>query len=754
MLNWFSIVSPPGDPFDPKVVYDHLDNRWIVFALSRPTGSYSPSNYLISVSQSADPTGSWYYYKFDARIDNTTNTNNWADFTGLGYDQQAVYITSNQMYIYGTGDFQYAKIRAIRKSDLYAGIGSPTFHDFTNMTDASGKISENIKPVHQFGTSSEYYLMNTANDVTANYVTVWAITDPFGSSPTITRKATINVGNYNPPGTGVNPGDAVQKNSSTKIDLNDARISDCIYKEGFLYASFAVKNSTNDGSAIKYFKINTSSFSIVYNDVIEQSGLWYYYPEIYPDNYGNVLITFSKSSSNDFVGLAYSYRKVEQSTIGPISWLKQGEGTYDNLLNGKNRWGDYNGICLDPSQGNQIWLYGEYAKSNNTWGTWVGAVQFNPSSVPITFTNKIVAQNAGGSFSVTGYGNVNSGSSLPLLQGNYTTLTNNERFSNWNGSGINYKQNNWNDVGTEYFLSHNFTATFGPEQNQNANFNSLNYAKIQVLIEGNLVQNQGNLDFQDPWYIQSNGSQQGTNYWIPVTSYYEPNDKYGATEKGVFLQQTPDPNNPNVPYYSVRAPLTQTNINGYTGYFQNWTTNGASLQQIGSNPTGYDQKAVVFNSAGTTVTANYKGHLISNATTGFSSNSQRKVVRTDDGKQHMVYESMNQVWYTYSTDGGSTWLQEQKVDYLGANCKSASIAQSNDGLNKVYVVYQRDAVAGDNYPKIILTEFQNGSRTLYADVYTLSTYSYDSKPVTAALNNTVCVIFKPSSTSALREKNF
>lgn len=93
LLNWFTTVSPPGDPFDPKVVYDHLDNRWIVFALSRPSGGYSPSNYLISVSQSADPTVGWYYYKFDARIDNTTNTNNWADFTGLGYNQEAVFIT-------------------------------------------------------------------------------------------------------------------------------------------------------------------------------------------------------------------------------------------------------------------------------------------------------------------------------------------------------------------------------------------------------------------------------------------------------------------------------------------------------------------------------------------------------------------------------------------------------------------------------------------------------------------------------------
>lgn len=216
------------------------------------------------------------------------------------------------------------------------------------------------------------------------------------------------------------------------------------------------------------------------------------------------------------------------------------------------------------------------------------------------------------------------------------------------------------------------------------------------------------------------------------------------------MNQSGPNNNWAPPYYSVRAQSTQT-INGYTSYFQNWSATNAAPQDASVLTTG-----VVFTNSNAVVIANYKGHLISNSTSGLSSNSQRKVVRTDDGKLHMVYESMNQVWYTRSTDGGTTWLPEQKVDYLGANCKSASIAQSNDGLNKVYIVYQRDAVAADNYPKIILTEFLNGVRTwnFNYDVYTLSSYIYDTKPVVAALNNTVFVVFKPSSTSALRDKNF
>ena len=42
--------------------------------------------------------------------DGTTATSNWADFPGLGYEDNAIYISSNQ-YTFGTIVFQYAKSR-------------------------------------------------------------------------------------------------------------------------------------------------------------------------------------------------------------------------------------------------------------------------------------------------------------------------------------------------------------------------------------------------------------------------------------------------------------------------------------------------------------------------------------------------------------------------------------------------------------------------------------------------------------------
>lgn len=34
LSEWFSDISPSGDPFDPRIVFDNFSNRWIILALS------------------------------------------------------------------------------------------------------------------------------------------------------------------------------------------------------------------------------------------------------------------------------------------------------------------------------------------------------------------------------------------------------------------------------------------------------------------------------------------------------------------------------------------------------------------------------------------------------------------------------------------------------------------------------------------------------------------------------------------------
>ncbi|MDP4175037.1 MAG: T9SS type A sorting domain-containing protein [Bacteroidota bacterium] len=65
----------------------------------------------------------------------------------------------------------------------------------------------------------------------------------------------------------------------------------------------------------------------------------------------------------------------------------------------------------------------------------------------------------------------------------------------------------------------------------------------------------------------------------------------------------------------------------------------------------------------------YKAKTISNTQSAFSNTGQRKFIRTSDGYLHLVYESMNKIWYERSTDGGATWTIQNNGKPLNTDYK-------------------------------------------------------------------------------------
>ncbi|KKQ79371.1 MAG: hypothetical protein UT03_C0060G0001, partial [Candidatus Moranbacteria bacterium GW2011_GWD2_38_7] len=44
-----------------------------------------------------------------------------------------------------------------------------------------------------------------------------------------------------------------------------------------------------------------------------------------------------------------------------------------------------------------------------------------------------------------------------------------------------------------------------------------------------------------------------------------------------------------------------------------------------------------------------------------------------NGNKHLVYDSQGSVWYTKSTDNGTTWQQEVKLNEDGTQAKGATL---------------------------------------------------------------------------------
>ena len=731
--DFFSNQSPPDKIFDPKLAYDQFSNRFILLAAGKNNDGTN-SNYMLAVTQSSNPSTSnnWYKYKLNA-VDQGLSQYE-IDFPGLGYDEEAIYLTTNEIYGEG-GSSYYPKVTILNKSEVYSGTISyrKDFKDFSS--------DKSLKPMRKFGTSNGYYLMNTTDQ---NNAKIWKIENPLTSNASLTAVTTINLGSYS------SISEASQKGITNKVDMGDYRISDVVCLNGILYGAYTVQNTTQNGSMIVYFKVNTSNNFELNAGTIESPDVYFYYPVLQPDYSGNIVFVFNKSSNNDYIGIAWTILFNGNSQVETISWLKQGIASYYYPINGKNRWGDYSGIGLDPKNNFRVWICGEWADLNNQWSTWIGEISTG-QTIDITFTNTIydegtgvLNENAGGTLSVNS-SQVNSGESIPLETGNsYNERTNNERFSNWNNYGYTYKHNQWNNEPNKKFLSSDFEATVS-NNDQKAFYKSLNYAKVEVRLEGEQITGKGEGYFQDPWYVLSDGSQPG-NYWKDFNSYYEPIGKEGASEKGVFLNQGADW---TPPYYSVQALSSQQDTLPGIGirdfYFFSWDydENKISLQ----NPL-YATTGVVFKQADATLTANLKGHLLSNNQNALSGGSQRRLVRTENGIYHLVYESMGVIWYTHSnsTNFNGSWSAEAGVE-IGKN------PSMDFNYNTVRIVCEKSDADSSIIEMITIDpDYNNPPDYEYEDVihFPLSYYG-NAKPVISTGSVLTYIAYRKNVTDGIHQ---
>ncbi len=375
---WYQSTLSNSDPFDPKVMYDHYADRWVMVWLNVGT---STSYFLVSISDDSDPTGVWYNYKFPSHVNGTTSAGNWADYQGVGYDENGIYITSNQFTF--AGSFSYAKLRIINKAELYANTaGAVNYKDLWDIkTPSPNNNVFGLRPTRDYDNSSDYYLVNNSPYSTGTYFVVYKLTNPL-TTPTLTA-VTVPVTAYS------DPNDASQLGSSNTIDGGDCNLrNEPVVKDGVLHLAHAVKSGTGGlYSSVRYCAINLTSNSTVTDVAMGADTYFHSYPAIAVDQNNNVVITYSRSSTTEYCGAFYTTKPSSSATLTGSKPVKAGLGTYYKTFGGdRNRWGDYNGAWTDPSNGNKIYVLTEYVASTNNWGTWIGELTYNEATTSILVT--------------------------------------------------------------------------------------------------------------------------------------------------------------------------------------------------------------------------------------------------------------------------------------------------------------------------------------------------------------------------------
>jgi len=385
---WSSVFHPPSSKrpicTDPKVIYDHFFNRWIMVDLGLSLKEIGEiSYYLLAVSHTSDPTGPWCVWALDAKKNGSATSSEWADYPGLGVDQEAIYITSNQFSeIFPI--FKYAKLRIIAKDQLYDNTcGRITWTDFWGLKNPDETRAFTVQPARTYGDPGVEYLINHRSP-TGNSLTLWTLTDPL-DNPKLSR-VKVPVGSYSI------PPDAAQCRTETTIETNDARLADVIYRDGVLWAVHTIACPRDNKKACLHLvsiDVSDPDHPKVLDDFsygAPSKGFSYYFPAIMVDESNNVYVMFNSSSDSQCVDIRYTGRlSGERSNTMPGSSLLKASSTkYEVIYKGRTikRWGDYSGIALDPEDPNTVWFAGEYAHDNNKWGTWIGAISFKPKTTP------------------------------------------------------------------------------------------------------------------------------------------------------------------------------------------------------------------------------------------------------------------------------------------------------------------------------------------------------------------------------------
>jgi hypothetical protein len=408
--SFFTILNPLTSTFDPKVIYDQYNGRFVIVTLEQTKGP-NTSRILVAVSKTSDPNAGWWFTSINSLIN--ISGSSWADYPGLAVGTNAIYITAN-MFGFALGDYKGGRLWIVAKSPFYSG-GTATAIVRDHITLGSG-YGATYQPAHMFGTpptgvGTFLVLYSGLSNGTNESVNVIRVSNSL-TSPTFTGQdvALLNVDN-----TGGPYNDAPQSGTGTLIRTNDRRTQNAIWRNNNLWSTFTVVPNSGviAGEVTAHWvRINTTTLATL--TLADQGDIggetiatncFTFFPSIAVNSNSDVCIGFSASASSIFPGCYFTGRLSTDPagfTITP-DVVMAGLAYYIRIFGSSgNRWGDYSGSSVDPTDDQTFYVFNQYALTQGTpagtglgrWGTAFGIVPV--SALPVELSSFIAKSSKDG----------------------------------------------------------------------------------------------------------------------------------------------------------------------------------------------------------------------------------------------------------------------------------------------------------------------------------------------------------------------
>lgn len=372
----------PAWPFDPRVIFDPVHQRFIVVALdnrSNAQGGYDGSIY-IAVSHTGDVLGGWTMRKFLSCVTFTpcsAATATVIDFpmVGLSANFLAMNMQWGRTYV-----FSYPALRQTQGPVPVTVIDppSPSFNDSFGAPVVSASATESDLYFVKWDAPSGNYRLNrlTGPPDAPSFTPGPLVTLPShlkqegcvpwqGGAPQVPEAGTGNVALVS-----YWPGNA-----------------DAVFRDDHVWFTEARRVQATDcgGHArVLWLKLHKSGTFAEGGVIEDPSGRWFMYPTIAVNRFHDVLVGFTQAVASEYFSAAFAYRAGTDpaGTMRDARVYKAGEGHFNRAYSsGVSRWGDYSHTVVDPSDDTTLWTIQEYARApagtgtaSGQWGTWWAAV--------------------------------------------------------------------------------------------------------------------------------------------------------------------------------------------------------------------------------------------------------------------------------------------------------------------------------------------------------------------------------------------
>ncbi len=363
---------------DAIVLFDEQANRWIFSQFSLPNGSSTaPFFQMIAVSQTPDPTGSWYRYQYEF--------SSMPDYPKFGVWPDGYYMSTNNFMggWVGNGAFGYdrgAMLAGNPEALMIAFNLNPSGEGFISLlpSDCDG----DFPPV---GTPNYFTYVRTGGTQRLGIIEFHAdwsnpAASTFGNTTYLPVTSFSTLGGS---------GNGVPQLGTDKLldPLSDRLMYRLQYRKFNGYSSMVLNHSVNAGmghAGIRWYELrNTGTAWSIYQQstYAPNDGHYRWMGSIAQDTAGTIAIGYSISGTTIYPGIRYTGRlktdPLNQMTMAEKTII-DGGGAQTGIWSGRCRWGDYSGISIDPASPTTFWYTTEYygSSSSSNWQTRIASFTF------------------------------------------------------------------------------------------------------------------------------------------------------------------------------------------------------------------------------------------------------------------------------------------------------------------------------------------------------------------------------------------